>query len=184
MPRRSAVLAFPRGLEMMCVPRYPRPARGRPEGFSLVEVLIAGAILAIGGMALAASLAQGQNLSRTPREDAVASGAIRSVLAEIAGAPFHEVAAGYHRRGFAVPPLHAVEGDPDGLPGEVELAYGPDGDRSFYEVTVRVRWEGTRAACSVESVSYLSNVRGDAGVPVPLEDVEPGGEIPPLPGAQ
>jgi prepilin-type N-terminal cleavage/methylation domain-containing protein len=155
----------------------------RPRGFSLLEVMIACAILAIAGLALAASLAHGQELSHAPREEAIAGSAIRSVLAEMAGAPFSEVANGYHRRWFPVPPLRAPRDDPDGFPGEIEIAYGPVGDQSFYAVTVRVRWDGIKGVRVLESVSYLSNVRGDTGTPVPLESVEPGGGIPLIPGS-
>lgn len=148
-----------------------RERRSHGQGFTLVEVVIAAAILTIAGLALAASVAQGHSLSHAPREYAAARNAIRSCLAEIAARPFDEIAQSFHGRGFAVDPLRAVRDDPDGLPGEIEFAYGPDNDRSFYTVTVRVRWAGLRGDRMIESVSYIANVRGDTGTPVPLEDI-------------
>jgi prepilin-type N-terminal cleavage/methylation domain-containing protein len=150
-------------------------SRGHTEGFTLVEVLVAAVILAVSGLALAASLAQSPHLISSQREEAAARGAVRSLLAEIASSPFHEIAIRYHGRGFAVPPLRAAHGDADGVPGEVRLEYGPDDDRSFYTVFVRIRWEGGRGVRQIESVTYLSNVRGDTGTAVPLEEIELGG---------
>ena len=133
-------------------------SRGHTEGFTLVEVLVAAVILAVSGLALAASLAQSPHLISSQREEAAARGAVRSLLAEIASSPFHEIAIRYHGRGFAVPPLRAAHGDADGVPGEVRLEYGPDDDRSFYTVFVRIRWEGGRGVRQIESVTYLSIV--------------------------
>jgi type II secretory pathway pseudopilin PulG len=140
-------------------------------GFTLVEIVIAAAILTIAGLALAAAVAQGHDLSQVPREEAAARNAIRSCLAEIAARRFDQVAQSYHGRGFPVESLRAVRTDPDGLPGEIEIAYGPGDDRSFYTVTVRVRWAGLHGERVIETVSYLANVRGDTGTPVPLEEI-------------
>jgi hypothetical protein len=91
--------------------------------------------------------------------------------------PFHELAARFHARGFAVEGLRAREGDLDGLPGEISLAYGADQPDQYYVATIRVRWTGRSGERLVESVRYLANVFGDVGVPVALEQIQPGGEI-------
>lgn len=145
------------------------------RGITLVEVIIGAAILSIAGLALAASIAQSRGLVHMPREEVVARNAVRSLLAEMAAVPFDVVARDYHGLGFAVSPLSAARDDLDGLPGEVRFDYGPGDDRSYYTVTVRVRWGSHRDPRVVESVSYLSNVRGDTGTPVPLEEL--GGDL-------
>jgi prepilin-type N-terminal cleavage/methylation domain-containing protein len=154
--------------------------RSDRRGFTLLEVLVGSGVLAITGLALAASLAQGHELAQSPREETLARNAIRSVLAELGAARFGDVARAFHGMGFGCPPLRPQRGDPDGLPGEIRFEYGPGGDRSCYTVTVRVRWEGRRGPRVVETVAYLSNVRCDTGEPVPLEEIVPS-EGPPVP---
>jgi prepilin-type N-terminal cleavage/methylation domain-containing protein len=150
------------------------PIRGQ-RGLTLVEVIVAAAILSTTGLALAASIAQSHGLVHLPREEVIARNAIRSLLAEMAAAPFDLVAQAYHGTGFHVSPLRATRDDPDGFPGEIHFDYGADGDRSYYTVTVRVQWGSHRDPRVVESVSYLSNIRGDTGTPVPLEEIRNGG---------
>ena len=148
------------------------------RGFTLVEVLIGAAILAIAALSLAALLAHGPGLAQTPREETVARNAIRSMLAELAAARFDTVARDYHRAGFRCAPLRALPDDPDGAPGEIHFDYGPGGNRAVYTVTLRVRWSSRLGPREVESVAYLANIRGDTGLPVPLEELaEPGDPV-------
>ena len=141
------------------------------RGFTLLEVLVAGAILVMAALAVAAAIAQSPRLAESPREERTARSAIRTVFSEIAATAFEKAALNYHGRGFEVFPLKAVANDPDSLPGEVVFDYGPDGDTTFYSVTVRVRWQGVLGARTIKSRHYISNVRGDTGTPTPLEDL-------------
>jgi Tfp pilus assembly protein PilV len=141
------------------------------RGFTLLEVLVAGAILVMATLAVAAAIAQSPRLAEDPREERAARSAVRSVYSEVAATPFQDVAVNYHRRGFEVFPLKALAYDPDGLPGEVVFDYGPDGDTTLYTVTVKVRWQGALGARKIESRHYIANVRGDTGTPTLLEDL-------------
>jgi len=144
--------------------------RGRSGtgGFTLLETLLAGFVLAVSAVALASTLAQSKRLADRPRDEMVARGAMQSVFAEIAATPFPQVAPTYENAGFAVPGLRAPPGDADGLPGEVRVEYGPYGNTSFYTVTLRVRWMNGAQVRTVESVRFVSNVRGDTGAVPPL----------------
>lgn len=138
------------------------------RGFTLIEVLFATFVLAVAAVALAAALASAKRLTESPRAEMTARAAIQAKFAEINATPFPEIVPGFQNRGFTVTGLKAPPGDADGLPGEVFLAYGPDGNTRFYTVTLRVTWrEGTQTR-NVESVRYVANVRGDTGTAPPL----------------
>ncbi|MGQ0613655.1 MAG: type IV pilus modification PilV family protein [Planctomycetaceae bacterium] len=143
----------------------------RGRGFTLLEVVVAGFVLTIASVGLAVTLAQGASLAKNPRDEMTARQVVQGVLAEIQSTPFPQVGELFHERGFAVPGLKAVEGDGDGLPGEIEFGYGPEGDISYYTVKVRIRWQAGGGERSIESMRYVANVRGDTGTPRPLVGV-------------
>lgn len=138
------------------------------NGFTFIEVIFATFVLAVASVSLAASLASAKRLSDGPRSEMVARSAIQATFAEIDATPFPRIVPDFAGRGFAAGALRAPPGDADGLPGEVLLAYGPGGNTGYYTVTLRVRWrEGSRTR-SIESIRFVSNVRGDTGTPPPL----------------
>lgn len=108
-----------------------RPGPAARGGFTLVEVVIASVVLVIAIGGLTGSILAGVKLSRSNEEQARAEAALRSAMARIQGTSFRDVFASYNAdplddpgglapgAGFAVDGLDAVEGDPDGLPGEV-----------------------------------------------------------------
>lgn len=145
-----------------------RASRATQSGFTLMEVLFAGFVLAVTAVALAATLVQGKRLADAPRDEISARNAIQSIFAEMSATPFPQIPPTFERVGFAVPGLKAPEGDPDGLPGQIVLDYGPGGDTSYYTVTLRVQWRSGPDVRTVESVRFMSNVRGDTGTPPPL----------------
>jgi Tfp pilus assembly protein PilV len=144
----------------------------RRGGFALVEVLTAGFILSLAVLGLSASLANGSRLADGSREELVARDAMRDTLARLAEAPFDRVAPLFHTQGFWAGALDAVRGDPDGQPGEIVFAPGPDDTKDVYRVTLRVRWRGAGGERVVESTHYLANVRGDPGVVPTVDEVE------------
>jgi type II secretory pathway pseudopilin PulG len=150
--------------------------RCRQGGFTLIEVVVSGVILTIASVALAATMAQTTGLAEMPRQEAAARNAIRGIVATLAATPFDKVAALNHNSDFEVQGLTVQPGDADGKCGRVIFEYGPDGDTSFYTVTVRVDWRGRAGDRTIESVHYLANVRGDSGAPTPLEELTGGGQ--------
>jgi len=152
----------------------PAKVPGASRAFTLIEVLIAGAVLVIASVALAATMAQSGGIGESGREEMVARNALRGCIATLAATPFDRVAADFHKRGFDVPNLTPQAGDADGQCGEVVFDYGPGGDTSYYAVTVRIRWRGRTGDRVLESVHYLANVRGDTGTPTPLNEIGQG----------
>lgn len=147
------------------------------HGFTLVETLFAAVVFVIAAMGLTATMAQGGNTGNSVRERQAADNAVDAVFARMGATPFHELASRFHGKGFAIEGLRAREGDDDGLPGEVSLAYGTDQPDNYYIVTIRARWTGHNGERLTESVRYLANVFGEVGIPVALEQIDPGGEI-------
>jgi type II secretory pathway pseudopilin PulG len=100
---------------------------------SLIEVLIAGVVLAIAAAGIAASMVASMTLSRVNRETQIAQAAAQRVIEEARGIPFNEVFASYNAtnaddaaltvaaRGpsFDVRGLDVVPGDLDGRCGQI-----------------------------------------------------------------
>ena len=99
----------------------------------MIEVMVAGAILAIAASGIASSMVASLALSRVNRETQIAQAAAQRVIEEARGLPFAEVFASYNAtnaddgaltiaaRGpsFDVRGLDVVAGDPDGRCGQV-----------------------------------------------------------------
>ena len=143
--------------------------RRSSRGFTLIEALVAGFVLTVSSVAFAAVIAQGKHIVDLPREEHAARSAIASVFAEIAGTPYDQLSVRFDGADFVVPGLRPVDGDDDGMCGEIAFDYGPNGEENVYTVTTRVRWRGTAGDRSIDVVRYLANVRGDTGTPPPLE---------------
>lgn len=109
-----------------------RHARGRRSGFTLIEVIVASAVLVIGSLGLSAAITSSARLMELNRERGLAHEAARAELESLENSTFTQVFARFNAtkaddpagvtspgRGFAVAGLNAVRGDPDGLPGEI-----------------------------------------------------------------
>lgn len=157
-----------------------------PRGFTFVEVLCVVSFLALGLLALAASIGSGMGTVAVNREEDVAAHAAREQLERLHDQdtiPFEQIFAGYNADPDDDPPVapgstFAVAGVRDGL-GEIlfpikdgqlrEDVAGRDlnGDRELDEedhaadyvllpVTVRIRWTGTVGGRSVEFSTVLA----------------------------
>jgi prepilin-type N-terminal cleavage/methylation domain-containing protein len=65
--------------------------KSEQKGFTLVELMVAVAVLAIGILALLASMSYAVRLSRTTREINAANFTLVSVMEDIAGTPFDDI---------------------------------------------------------------------------------------------
>ena len=133
--------------------------------FTLVEVLMAGTVLAIIAVGSAAAMVQAPRITREANEDVRVRAAMRGMVAEISAAPFSGFAAAYHGSGFNIDGVSAVEGDADGKPGQIHIRRIGTYAATYYVVTVKVTWQSVHGPRSVSSAHYIANVRGDTGVP-------------------
>lgn len=112
-----------------------RRVAGVRAGFTLLEVTIAMAVLAIAYTGYSKSVISSMQAARANRESALASAAARQVIAELQASPFDQVWALYNDDGaddpggagtapgphLDVQGLEAVQGDADGMALEVML---------------------------------------------------------------
>jgi Tfp pilus assembly protein PilV len=141
------------------------------RGLGLIESLMAGFVLVIASLGVAASIAQGSGITDRTRNEARAWNAIRTVHSRLTADAFSTVATNFHQKGFGVPGLRAVDGDSDGLPGLIVMADVPDVP-SCYMVTALVRWQSSRRVYSVRSRFFVGNVYGDMQAPPSLQSLE------------
>jgi type II secretory pathway pseudopilin PulG len=113
------------------------------SGFALIELVIAGSVLMIGALALVKTFAVAREVGRSNRETAIAAEVARGVLEQLESFEQHSAlfalhnaspdddptgfvaVTGFTGSGFDVPALDAVEGDLDGLVGEVVFPVEP-----------------------------------------------------------
>ena len=133
------------------------------RGLTLVELLVASAILAIAAVGLAVTMASAPSALQRSREALAAESALQSALVAISAASIQTVAADFAGRGFEVPDLRSQPGDEDGAPGEILFEMGPGEGTSYYLVTIRVAWQGINGPRDIESSHYISNSRGEVG---------------------
>jgi len=119
-------------------------------GFTLIEVMIAMALLTIGTLALLSALGGGLLQRETSREYDIARNAAAAKLEEIRGRDFTNVFAQYNLTYFDVPGLTARAGwtSPGKIVKIVKVAgvevenNGIDNTvANLYEVTITIRWQ-------------------------------------------
>jgi len=125
--------------------------RDRSEGgFSLVELMIAAAVLAIGVMGLMASITYCIRADMASDESTLALNGARTMMEEIQsnGSPT-SIQAIYSGFDFAVGGLGAQAGDPDGIVGEVTITSStiaptpPAPAATMLDVRVTIQWNGS-----------------------------------------
>jgi len=133
----------------------------RSRGFTLVELAVGLAVLAVLLLGLAIALATSARLKAAARERLVAEEAARSKLEEILAWPdFSTLAALFDGEDFAAgagaDALRAQPDDADGLPGEVRI---DTTDASLLGVRVTVAWRGAGGDDRVELNTKVANTR-------------------------
>lgn len=107
--------------------------RRRRSGFSLVEVIVATAVLVIGCLGLSSAITSGARLMDLNRERTLAHEAARAQMETLECATFGQVFSLYNTTkaddpggagsgpgpNFAIAGLNAQRGDADGLPGQI-----------------------------------------------------------------
>ncbi|MBI5432104.1 MAG: type II secretion system protein [Planctomycetes bacterium] len=113
----------------------------RRGGFTLIEVMVCIVILSIAISGFTGSLVASLGMNRVQRETVLARQAAQEMLETMQGRTFGEVFAAFNGSNaddgalvgaavgcdFAVPGLQAIDGDADGLPGEVLFPNGGNG---------------------------------------------------------
>lgn len=127
--------------------------RHRESGTSLIEVLVATVILVVAALAVVSMCVQSNRLRTANHETMLALTACRNALEGVRTQSFVDLP-GLNGRGFDVPGstggpggLRPVDGDPDGLPGELRVAVVDAlAGETLYRVTALVQWLGCEGA--------------------------------------
>jgi hypothetical protein len=143
------------------------------RAFGLIEGLFAAIVLAIGSLGVASAIVQGAALADVSRDELRAWDAVRFLRGRIQAHDFSEMALAYHKKGFDVTGLPAVDGDTDGLPGSI--VFEPvAGHYKTYEVTIAVNWQRSKRMRAVSTAFFVSNIYNDRDSVPPLDEVKEG----------
>lgn len=132
------------------------------KGSILIELMIASGVALVVVGALISSTVRQTTLHSVNLETTLATNAVLDTFARLRAAPFASLPS-FHNQGFDVPDQHggpvglrAVPGDPDGLPGRIEVYTGfSAGSTILYRVAVSVTWQGTGGRRSDRITGYI-----------------------------
>jgi len=130
------------------------------SGFTLIEILIASAVLAIVAVGSAAAIVTTPRILKSADESTSIRAAVHGMVSELTAAEFGTIKSTYNGTGFAVSGVRAPDGDADGLPGLITIEAVGAGSALYYKITFSVTWAGINGPQTVSSVHYVSNVRG------------------------
>lgn len=129
-----------------------RCGRGNEAAFTLIEVIVAAAVIAIGVLGTMAAYFHMNRSSMAAQETTVASNAARAKMDELAGMTFTEVISTYQDKvvTFNVPGLIP---SPAGSVSAVAVGTAP----TVLEITVTIAWTGVTEP---RTVSYQTRMCG------------------------
>ncbi|MBN1808096.1 MAG: prepilin-type N-terminal cleavage/methylation domain-containing protein [Planctomycetes bacterium] len=123
------------------------------DGFTLVEVMIAVVLLALGSVAFFVAHWNALMVDRATQHDQICMTVARTQLENIKAAAFSTIQATYDGQSFDVEGLRATKSDADGLPGQITVAaLSPD----LLQVTITIEYIGTSADETFELVGLIS----------------------------
>jgi len=113
-----------------CLAKGLRMEKRSKQGFVLVEVLLAAAILAFAVCGLLLMYVAGLDLIRTSKNASIATGAAQGLIEEIRNTPFPDIATNYNGLKFTV----------NNIPSSSGIVYVDETDPEFLLVTISVCW--------------------------------------------
>jgi hypothetical protein len=132
------------------------------QGSILMELMIASGVALVVIGALITTTVRQTSHRAVNLETTLVTNATLDVFARLRAAPFASLPS-YHGTGFDIPDQHGapaglrpVPGDPDGLPGRIDVHVGfSAGTTILYRVTVTVQWVGIGGSRTERVIGYI-----------------------------
>lgn len=137
----------------------------RPKhGFTVVELLVSSAFVAVALVAAAATILESSELQRTNAQTRAAAPILASLIEEVRATPFDSLKSTWHNA------TRQVTGMPDcptttTARWEATDAAGADSRWSVVQVKVRLTWNGPRGTQTLSAVTYVSDRSGGSPPP-------------------
>ncbi len=118
----------------------------RSAGYGLLDLVVGAALLAVAVMAAAQLVLDTNNMRQSIEIQRLVGDRLDEELKMVESASFATIFDDHHQRGFSLEDerirLQAPQGDPDGLPGHVEVLVPdpPNDPSSLLEARVEVQW--------------------------------------------
>jgi prepilin-type N-terminal cleavage/methylation domain-containing protein len=131
------------------------------SGFTLIELMIAVAVLSVGLLAVITAILASVSLERQSKELTIAKNATELQMQRLRGLPFADVAAlAGTTQNFEVATLKPAQGDTNGC-GEITVAaHAGVVNGNLFDITVRVVWQGNRGRVQTYELAGMKSDRG------------------------
>ena len=137
---------------------HTRKSRKGARGFTLIETIAAGFVLAVTSLSLSTSLATSNQSTEAVRQEMEARSAMRAILAEMRSMPFAEMLTTYENGGFDVARLRAPEGKSQC--GSITIEDGPSGTQDLRRIRLRIQWMNGTTMREIEAVHLVTRTYG------------------------
>lgn len=131
------------------------------SGFTLIELMVAVAVLSVGLLAVITAILASVQLERQSKDLNIAKNATELQMQRLRGMPYADVAAlAGTTQNFEVATLKPVQGDTNGC-GEITVAtHAGVTNGNLVDITVRVVWQGNRGGAQTYEMAGMKSDRG------------------------